>query len=32
MRLFRRLTNNTGRLQPEWSRNVPEHKKPDDYQ
>jgi hypothetical protein len=28
MRLFRRLTNNTGRLQPEWSRNVPDHKKP----
>lgn len=28
IRLFRRLTNYTGRLQPEWSRNVPDHKKP----
>ena len=31
IRLFRRLTNNTGRLQPEWSRNVPDHKKPGGY-
>jgi hypothetical protein len=28
MRLFRRLTNNTGQLQSEWSRNVPHNKKP----
>jgi hypothetical protein len=28
-RLFRRLTNN--RLPPEWSRNVPDHKKPRGY-
>jgi hypothetical protein len=27
-RLFRRLTNNSGQLPPEWSRNVPDHKKP----